>query len=101
LVVRRVVGAGDGGDRELARERAPPPRPWKLVATPPLHEALNHYRLRDRLTWLRRVTRDPVSTPGADLYYVASEEEGDLPPGTRRVAFFARTGAQLRVGPSR
>jgi hypothetical protein len=66
-----------------------------------MHEALNYYRLRDRLTWLPRVTRDPVSTPGADLYYVAPGEERDLPPGTRRVAFFARTGAPLRLGPSR
>jgi hypothetical protein len=81
----------------LVRRRGAPIRPLKVIAQPPLHEALNYYRLRDRLIWLTPVLPEPISTPGGDLYYVGPGEAKELPPRTRPLAFFPATGVQVRL----
>ncbi len=75
-----------------------PPVPWKLVSGFPRDESLNYYyRSRFHMDWLQPITRDPVSTPDGNLYYVGVSELHDLPPGTTLLASFASTGTQLRL----
>jgi hypothetical protein len=81
----------------IERKSGRPQRPWLLISGFPREEALNYYRLRFKLTWLQPVTREATSTPGADLYDVSVSEVDDLPPGTKLLASYPRTGTQLRA----
>ncbi len=92
---RQVIDAVMGFQRQHGR----PARPWKLISGFPLNESLEYYRLRFKLTWLQPVTREPVSTPGGDLYDVSVTEVSDLPPGTTILASFQETATELRVDP--
>jgi hypothetical protein len=86
----------------LAYERRTgrPSHPWKLISGFPRDEALNYYRIRFKMTWLQPVWREPVSTPGGNLYYVAFTEVQELPSRTTLLATFADTGTELRAAPS-
>jgi hypothetical protein len=79
------------------RRHGRPQAPWKLIAGFPRNEALNYYRLRFKITWLLPVTREPISTPGGDFYYVGNDELPDLPRDTTLLASFADTSMQLRI----
>lgn len=70
--------------------------PWTLISGFPRNEALNYYRLRFHLTWLKPILRTEVNVP-ADLYYVHETEVAGLPMATRLLKSFPLTHTQLRV----
>jgi hypothetical protein len=80
-------------EREVGR----PAQPWRLISGFPREESMNYYRVRFRLGWLQPVGREPISTPGGDLYYVGVSELNELPPGTTLLASFPSTDTQLRA----
>ena len=85
---------------KFEQQHGRPSAPWKLIAGFPRNEALNYYRLRFKMTWLQPVTREPISTPNGDLYYVSLGEKLDLSRGTILLASFSDTGTQLRAASS-
>jgi hypothetical protein len=99
---RTTVWAYDASSHEVIdaiiafeRRHGRPSTPWKLVSGFPRDEALNYYRRRFHMDWLQTVTRDPISSPDGNLYYVGVGELHELPPGTTLLASFAITNTQL------
>ncbi len=71
-----------------------PTRPWRLLTGFPREQALEYYRLRDHMTYVLPMTRDPVTEVG-DLYYVDSWQP--WVPDTVLVATFPATRTELRA----
>jgi hypothetical protein len=90
---RQVIEAVLAFERKHGR----PLTSWKLISGFPRNEALNYYRLRFKMTWLQPVTREPISTPGGDFYYVGVAEMNELPQGTTFLKSFSDTNTQLRL----
>ena len=82
----------------IAYARAHPrAKPWRLRSSFGRSYALDYYRIRFDLTWLRPVSRRPIWSPGGDLFDVADADLGLLPSHTTLIARFPLTSSELRA----